>query len=152
MDNSNITKQAVELVEKAVTADEAGEAETALGLYRDALSRFTIAIKYERNEARKKLLMQRMDGYLNRAEELKAQLDSKSNDASHKPNDENKSPDGSTKADDIPDATKKELDEDTKKIRGVLSGVILAEKPDVQWDDVAGLENAVRACFGVWGS
>ena len=36
-------------------------------------------------------------------------------------------------------------DADTKKLRGALAGAILSEKPNVQWDDVAGLEGAKEA-------
>lgn len=35
-----------------------------------------------------------------------------------------------------------DADEEKKKLRGALSGAIVTEKPDVKWDDVAGLENA----------
>lgn len=35
-----------------------------------------------------------------------------------------------------------DADTEKKKLRGALSGAIVTEKPDVKWDDVAGLENA----------
>jgi len=35
-----------------------------------------------------------------------------------------------------------DADAEKKKLRGALSGAIVTEKPDVKWDDVAGLENA----------
>jgi vacuolar protein-sorting-associated protein 4 len=38
-----------------------------------------------------------------------------------------------------------ELDADSKKLRGALSGAILSEKPNVRWEDVAGLEQAKEA-------
>ncbi|CAG8669184.1 7070_t:CDS:2, partial [Acaulospora colombiana] len=38
-----------------------------------------------------------------------------------------------------------EEDADTKKMRGALSSAILSEKPNVHWDDVAGLESAKEA-------
>lgn len=37
------------------------------------------------------------------------------------------------------------LDADAKKLRGALSGAILTEKPNVRWEDVAGLEQAKEA-------
>eukprot|EP00977_Amphora_coffeiformis_P014691 scaffold4166_cov172-Amphora_coffeaeformis.AAC.3 len=148
MDNKSLTNQAIELVGKAVAADNAGEAETALHLYHDALSRFTTVVKYEQNEARRKLLLQRMDGYMRRAEELRDQISTKkekdttttsTTQANNKENGASPNQDGDG-ADNKKD--KKELDEDQKKLRGALSGSILAEKPNVKWDDVAGLENA----------
>ncbi len=46
-----------------------------------------------------------------------------------------------------------DADEEKKKLRGALSGAIVTEKPDVKWDDVAGLENAKdslkEVCFYV---
>merc|ERR1719457_403326 len=33
-------------------------------------------------------------------------------------------------------------DEEKKKLRGALSGAIVTEKPNVKWDDVAGLDQA----------
>jgi len=38
-----------------------------------------------------------------------------------------------------------ENDEDSKKLRGSLEGAILTEKPNIRWDDVAGLEQAKEA-------
>lgn len=38
-----------------------------------------------------------------------------------------------------------ELDADSKKLRGALSGAILSEKPNIRWEDVAGLEQAKEA-------
>lgn len=36
-------------------------------------------------------------------------------------------------------------DSETKKLRDALSGAILSEKPNVRWDDIAGLEAAKDA-------
>ena len=33
-------------------------------------------------------------------------------------------------------------DDEKSKLRGALAGAIVTEKPDVKWDDVAGLEGA----------
>lgn len=38
-----------------------------------------------------------------------------------------------------------EQDADSKKLRGALSGAILTEKPNIRWEDVAGLEGAKEA-------
>ena len=52
MQNSFIP-DAIEIVSRAITADNDGEYDKALSLYRDALSRFTIGLKYEKNESKK---------------------------------------------------------------------------------------------------
>ena len=38
-----------------------------------------------------------------------------------------------------------EQDADSKKLRGALAGSILSEKPNIKWEDVAGLEMAKEA-------
>jgi len=52
MQNSFIP-DAIEIVSRAITADNDGDYDKALSLYRDALSRFTIGLKYEKNESKK---------------------------------------------------------------------------------------------------
>jgi vacuolar protein-sorting-associated protein 4 len=124
---------AIEIVQKAINADNEGEYEKALNLYRDALGRFTMGLKYEKNEARKNLIIERVEGYMKRAEELRDHVN-KQNElgskggggtASKKKGEEDEDP-----------------DEENKKMRGALSGAIVTEKPDVKWDDVAGLQAA----------
>mmetsp|Transcript_11452 Transcript_11452/g.32876 ORF Transcript_11452/g.32876 Transcript_11452/m.32876 type:complete len:163 (+) Transcript_11452:136-624(+) len=141
MENSFIP-QAIDIVTKAIEADNASEYEKALNLYRDALSRFTTGLKYEKNEARKKLIMERVEGYMKRAEELR--------DYVNKQNELDKNGSGGS-------ATKKAGDDEEdgdaeqKKLRGALSSAIVSEKPNVSWEDVAGLENAKESLKEVCG-
>jgi vacuolar protein-sorting-associated protein 4 len=125
---------AIDIVSKAITADNEGEYEKALSLYRDALSRFTMGLKYEKNEARKKLILERVEGYMKRAEELRDYVNTQNEVGG-------KGGSGGTgmkkKGDGEDDA-----DEEKNKLRGALSGAIVTEKPDVKWDDVAGLDQA----------
>jgi vacuolar protein-sorting-associated protein 4 len=131
---------AIEIVSKAIQADNEGDYEKALGLYRDSLGRFTMGLKYEKNEARKKLVIDRVEGYMKRAEELRdylqkqSELDAKGGSGSATGM-KNKG-DGDDAGDD---------DAEKKKLRGALSGAIVTEKPNVKWTDVAGLENAKEA-------
>lgn len=87
----------------------------------------------EKNAARKKLILERVEGYMKRAEELR--------DYVNKQNELGKSSKGGTgtkkKGEDDDDE-----DEEKNKLRGALSGAIVTEKPDIKWDDVAGLEGA----------
>jgi len=132
MENSFIP-QAIEIVGKAIEADNAGEYEKALGLYRDSLGRFTMGLKYEKNEARKKLVLERVEGYMKRAEELR--------DYITKQNELDKNSKGGSLSAKKGD---KEEDNDTEKakLRGALAGAIVQENPDISWDDVIGLDNA----------
>jgi len=67
-------KQALETVKSAISADRAGEFEKALGLYTRAIQAFLHEIKYERNEGRKRVLTTRVASYVDRAEQIKAAL------------------------------------------------------------------------------
>ena len=142
MENSLIP-QGIELIGKAIEADTAGEYEKALALYRDALARFTMGLKYEKNDAKKKLILERVEGYMSRAEELSEYI--------KKQNELDKGGGGGVAAKNRGDA-EEEVDAEKKKLRGALAGAIVTEKPNIKWEDVAGLENAkeslkeVRRC------
>ena len=56
---------------------------------------------------------------------------------------ESSSTNGSTKAKKSGDGD--DDDADTKKLRGALAGAILSEKPNVKWEDIAGLDAAKEA-------
>lgn len=127
--------QGIEIVQKAIAADGEGDYEKALGLYRDALQRFTMGLKYEKNSARKKLILDRTQGYMDRAEEL-AEYVKKQNEL------DRTGSGGGTAAKSKGDGDDGGDDADKKKLRGALAGAIVTEKPNIHWDDVAGLENA----------
>lgn len=141
MDNSDITSQAIDLVQKAIDADHNADYETALGLYKDALQRFTMAIKYEKSPARRRLLMEKTEGYMKRAEELRDIIVKKQAEADKGAG--CPAAKGSKEAD-APNqkSNNKEDDAEAQKLRGSLAGSIVSEKPNVKWDDVAGLERA----------
>ena len=152
-DNSFVD-QGITYIKAAVAADEKGDYDNALTLYQDGLARVATAIKYEKNESRRKLLMERCDGWLKRAEELKDHTNSgkspeKTNGASDdgkgggKENEDGMPGDNKKDNKDANDSSgNKELSEDDKKLRGALDSVVVSEKPNVKWDDVAGLDGA----------
>mmetsp|Transcript_21322 Transcript_21322/g.31231 ORF Transcript_21322/g.31231 Transcript_21322/m.31231 type:complete len:455 (-) Transcript_21322:405-1769(-) len=131
---------AIEIVSKAIEADNGGEFEKALGLYRTALGRFMTGLKYEKNQARKDTIMERVEGYMKRAEELseylkkQSELDSKSGGGG--------GGGGAASASKAKGSGEEDKDDEAKKLRGALSSAIVTEKPNVQWSDVAGLEGA----------
>ena len=127
--------QGIELVQKAIAADSDGDFEKALQLYRDALGRFTLGLKYEKNEARKKMVIDRVEGYMKRAEELSDYL-KKQNEL------DKNGGGGGVAAKNAGDKDDENGDGDKKKLRGALSSAIVTEKPNISWDDVAGLDNA----------
>ena len=134
-------EQGIALIQQAITQDEAQNYEQAIPLYTEALGRLTLGIKYERNEARKKLLLQRVEGYMRRAEELRTILDNQKKKENGGTEGGTEGKEGEQKEGDAK-IVKKEVDPETAKLRAALAGAVIAERPNVAWDDVAGLEGA----------
>lgn len=136
--SDNLNK-GINFVQKAIEADTATRYEEAYKLYYLGLDYLMLALKYEKNQKTKELIKSKFTEYLTRAEQLKEHLEKQESSSSAET-----SATGSTKAkksggdDDADDA-------DTKKLRGALAGAILAEKPNVKWSDIAGLETAKDA-------
>ena len=112
--------QGIEIVQKAIAADGEGDYEKALALYRDALQRFTLGLKYEKNAARKKLILERTQGYMDRAEEL-AEYVKKQNEL------DKGGGGGGTAAKAKGDGDDGGDDADKKKLRGALAAAIVSE-------------------------
>jgi vacuolar protein-sorting-associated protein 4 len=129
-------------------ADGRDDHAAALDLYRDAIERLALGIKYEKNPTRKKLLLERVDGYLKRAEELRELQDQETeHGGGSKKTTKESSPakdagDAGSTSKDGDEEDKKEEDPETKKLRGALASAVMAEKPNIKWEDVAGLEAA----------
>lgn len=138
--SSDFLSKGIELVQKAIDADTATRYEEAYKLYYNGLDYLMLAIKYEKNSKSKELIKSKFTEYLTRAEQLKDHLEkqNKSNTAEGSVN-------GSTKSKEQGSEGNDEEGEDTKKLRGALAGAILSEKPNVKWDDIAGLEGAKEA-------
>lgn len=128
--------QATQKVTMAIDYDQAGDYEKALPLYQSALEYFLTGVKFETNTAAKKQIMDRVSGYMRRAEELKQALNTKGN---------GKGPGGGTATATRGEHDKDKEDEEKNKMRSALSASIVSEKPNVKWDDVAGLEGAKEA-------
>ncbi|CAL9088777.1 unnamed protein product [Musa textilis] len=138
---SNFKEQAIEYVRQAVQEDNAGNYVKAFPLYMNALEYFRTHLKYEKNPKIKEAITQKFTEYLRRAEEIRAVLDeggsgpAANGDAAvatrpkTKPNDDSGGDGG----------------EDQAKLRAGLNSAIIREKPNVKWNDVAGLESAKQA-------
>mmetsp|Transcript_22545 Transcript_22545/g.40100 ORF Transcript_22545/g.40100 Transcript_22545/m.40100 type:complete len:322 (+) Transcript_22545:402-1367(+) len=139
---NNFIPDAIEIVSRAITADNEGDYDKALSLYRDALSRFTIGLKYEKNESKKKLIIERVEGYMKRAEELRDYLNKQAE--VQKQNGSNNGQGGNAGGAGTKPKGSGEDDADAEKnkLRSALSGAVVTEKPNVKWDDVAGLTMA----------
>lgn len=142
MSTGDFLAKGIDLVQKAIDLDSNTKYEEAYTAYYNGLDYLMLALKYEKNPKSKDLIRAKFSEYLNRAEQLKEHLEKESqNNESTNKNDQNKEGTSGKKISNNND----EEAEDSKKLRGALSGAILSEKPNVKWEDVAGLEGAKEA-------
>lgn len=140
---SNFKEQAIEYVKQAVQEDNAGNYVKAFPLYMNALEYFKTHLKYEKNPKIKEAITAKFTEYLRRAEEIRAVLDeggagpgANGGDAAVATRPKTKGKDGDGKDGD---------DSEQAKLRAGLNSAIITEKPNVKWNDVAGLESAKQA-------
>jgi vacuolar protein-sorting-associated protein 4 len=140
MSNTDFLGRAIETVKKAIEQDTAGEYEKAYQQYYAALELFMLALKWEKNPKSKDMIRGKAGEYMERAEKLKKHIEEQDSNR-RKPaamgnNGTASNGGGKGEADD---------DAESKKLRGALAGAILTEKPNIKWEDVAGLEAAKEA-------
>lgn len=143
MSNTDFLGRAIEQVKKAIEQDTAGEYDKAYQLYYAALELFMLALKWEKNPKSKDMIRGKVAEYMERAEKLKnhlAEQDGKRKPAAMGANGSTANGSGKAKGGDDD-----EQDADSKKLRGALTGAILTDKPNIKWEDVAGLEGAKEA-------
>jgi vacuolar protein-sorting-associated protein 4 len=114
------------LLNEAVAADNAGDAQKAVNLYVNAIEHLMLAIKYQQSDRIKQTIRNKIDEYVVRVEQLKSQI---------------KTPVAES-------VTRKKFSnngaspDDADSAKESLSKAILSERPNVRWEDIAGLENA----------
>ncbi|KAG6436401.1 hypothetical protein SASPL_101299 [Salvia splendens] len=139
---SNFKEQAIEYVRQAVAEDNAGNYAKAFPLYMNALEYFRTHLKYEKNPKIKEAITQKFTEYLRRAEEIRGVLDeggsgpAANGDAAVATRPKSKPKGGKDGEGE---------DGDKEKLRAGLNSAIVREKPNVKWNDVAGLESAKQA-------
>ncbi|KAJ5094462.1 vacuolar protein sorting-associated protein 4 [Penicillium angulare] len=140
MSNTDFLGRAIDTVKKAIENDNEGEYEKAYQLYYSSLELFMLALKWEKNPRSKEMIRAKTGEYMDRAEKLKNHLASA--EGKKKPSAvgaNGKVAQGSGKGKEDDDNGE---DADSKKLRSALQGAILSDKPNVKWEDVAGLEAA----------
>ncbi|KAI8923909.1 P-loop containing nucleoside triphosphate hydrolase protein [Entophlyctis helioformis] len=155
MANVDFLGKAIEIVKRATEEDGKGNFEEAYKLYTNSLEYFMTAMKYEKNDKLKESIRKKFTEYLDRAEKLKDYLNKQQKKKKPVPagggggasnGKKKEESDDDEEDDDDGDGTgKKKDDAETKKLKDALSGAILQEKPNVHWDDIAGLEGAKEA-------
>jgi len=139
MAQSKTLQLAISEVTKATQLDNEEKYEDALKHYFQAIEYFLHAKKYEvKGEKATKSISDKCNTYLARAETLKKHLDEKKKaESSNQPQAQPISNNGSGK-----DSNKDKNDKEEDKLADALSSAIVVDKPNVKWDDVAGLELA----------
>ncbi|KAI9677746.1 MAG: Vacuolar protein sorting-associated protein 4 [Trizodia sp. TS-e1964] len=148
MSNTDFLGRAIEVVKKAIENDTAGEYEKAYQLYYQSLELFMLALKWEKNPKSKEMIRGKVAEYMERAEKLKnhlAEADPSTRKKASAVGANGKVASGSGKLGKKDDDDSSELDPEAKKLQGALAGAILTDKPNVKWEDVAGLEGAKEA-------
>ncbi|KAH0559566.1 Vacuolar protein sorting-associated protein 4 [Trichoglossum hirsutum] len=139
MSNTDFLGRAIDVIKKAIENDTAGDYEKAYQLYYQAR---------EKNAKSKEMIRVKAAEYMERAEKLKRHLEDVDKKTQKKPSAvgaNGKVSGGSGKANKKGDSDDDEQDPESKKLRGALAGAILTDKPNVRWEDVAGLEGAKEA-------
>uniref|UniRef100_A0AAQ5YB60 vesicle-fusing ATPase n=1 Tax=Amphiprion ocellaris TaxID=80972 RepID=A0AAQ5YB60_AMPOC len=128
--------KAIDLASRAAEEDKAKNYEEALRCYQSAVQYFLHVVKYEtQGERARQSIRAKCADYLDRAEQLKEYLKKKDSAPPAKPVKESGDKGESDEGD----------DPEKKKFQNQLSGAIVMEKPNIKWDDVAGLEGAKEA-------
>ncbi|KAL2090261.1 hypothetical protein ACEWY4_014949 [Coilia grayii] len=136
MSKPNTLQKAIDLANKASDEDKAKHYEEALRLYQQAVEYFLHVVKYEaQGDRAKQSIRAKCVDYLARAEELKVYLKKKEKAPPAKP----------VKESDNKGSDSDGEDQEKKKFQSQLQGAIVMEKPNIKWDDVAGLEGAKEA-------
>ncbi len=149
MSNTDFLGRAIEQVRKAIEADNAAQYDKAYQMYYQALELFMLALKWEKNPKSKEMIRQKTGEYMDRAEKLKSHL-SDADAKRKKPGmvgANGSSTGGTAKGKEAGEdgGGEANVDEDSKKLRSALAGAILTDRPNIKWDDVAGLEGAKEA-------
>ncbi|SSD60475.1 related to Vacuolar protein sorting-associated protein 4 [Saccharomycodes ludwigii] len=135
MSTGDFLTKGIELIQNAIDLDTATKYEEAYTAYYNGLDYLMLALKYEKNPKSKDLIRAKFTEYLNRAEQLKEHLEKKQ---------QQQNVSASNKKTSVNNNNGDDAD-DNNKLRNALSGAILSEKPDIKWDDVAGLDAAKEA-------
>ncbi|KAL0215883.1 hypothetical protein P9112_008067 [Eukaryota sp. TZLM1-RC] len=138
-------EQGLQIAQNAIKLDHDQNYPAAHAEYMKAIDYLFSSLKFEKSDQFKVMLRDKISQFMDRAEQLKGAQRQPVADGG--PTKKAKSGNSSNKNSSKPDNGDDEEDEDpdTAKLKGALDGAIVREKPNVKWDDVAGLELAKEA-------
>jgi len=126
---SGFISKGVSVIQQAVNADNEGDISKALGLYKQGIQLLLTGRKYEKNKTAQETISQKIKTYLKRAEELSELI---ANPPTAKKKKQTTGGDGGSD----------DENEEEDALKKSLGQAIVMERPNVKWDDVAGLETA----------
>lgn len=129
--------QAVAMEKEARELEVQGRLVEALEKYKNCLQVFEYVYKYQQNPKIKEMVRERLTELVGRAEALSERLKSGA------PAAPGAAPAGGTAV--APKTQENGEDKEKDKMKGALAGAIMTDKPNVKWDDVAGLYAAKEA-------
>eukprot|EP00730_Choanoeca_flexa_P015837 TRINITY_DN7363_c0_g1_i1.p1 TRINITY_DN7363_c0_g1~~TRINITY_DN7363_c0_g1_i1.p1 ORF type:complete len:433 (+),score=100.38 TRINITY_DN7363_c0_g1_i1:61-1359(+) len=132
--SNDMTRKGIELAKQATEKDHASAHEEALHLYEQAVQFLITGLKYEKNKSMKEMITKKCNEYLMRAEKLKEVVKNGG-----------KLPAKAAVADGDGDAEEEGDDPEKKALMAALQSAVVIEKPNIKWDDVAGLTGAKEA-------
>ncbi|KAI0685551.1 AAA-domain-containing protein [Cytidiella melzeri] len=134
--------RAIDIVKSAIDEDTKQNYAEAYKQYSNALDYFMLAMKYEKNEKSKTLIRSKIEEYMARAETLKGHIQQTEDKQAKRAIGANGMANGGTGGKGSKKGDDDDADPETKKLRASLTSAIISDKPNVKWDDVAGLEGA----------
>lgn len=136
----NHAQRAIDYDRAACAGNDPDKYENAKTSYLRAIDHYRTALRYEKNEKTRAVLHEKINSYLTRAEVMRDWLRKYEDDQLS--NGPTNSSGGGTAA---KSKDKRQDEGEEEKFQSQLSSVVLTEKPDIKWDDVAGLEGAKDA-------
>ncbi|PRW44343.1 vacuolar sorting-associated 4-like [Chlorella sorokiniana] len=134
-------QKGIELAKEAVEEDNKQNWPQALELYTRAMEYFSTHLKYDKNPKSREMISTKFKEYLTRAEYIKGIIDGGQPAEEAPTSSANGAAAAKPKGSGGGDSKQEEMD----KMKSSLGNAILEEKPNVKWDDVAGLEGAKDA-------
>ncbi|KAK9866366.1 hypothetical protein WJX84_002817 [Apatococcus fuscideae] len=142
---SNFKEKAIDFVKQAVEEDNAQNYQKAFELYKTAIEYFCTHLKYEKNAKAKEAITAKVKEYLGRAEDVKKMIgDQGGSNPQDPPPPTNGNATAAAKPK-PPGGGGGESNDEKDKLRSSLGSSLMEEKPNIKWDDVAGLEGAKDA-------
>ncbi len=140
--DSRIFKAAIKLAEEAIQFDNAKQYGQAIDKYIQAGEALNEYVRFCKNPKLKDLAKTKATQYITRAKKLTDLTNKRQKvPAAGKSKDSSKSS-GASSSD---GSDQEEMSDEEKELREQISGTIISEKPNITWDDVAGMESPKQA-------